>query len=766
MYNRLFEKKRLILSLPLLLAAAIFTPASFVPYAHASPGTGLVCITASTSATSCSAGAPTLGPFNAGDTFSVGVFIQGSDAMGGFDIYVAGNPAYLNPTGAALGTLIASPTSTIICINGVSVVGACTVNSANGQGVVEVSTLDSNGSNECGGISPCSGMAFTITYQVVGATPSTSLSYPTHPACSTSSVSSPPNTCVLVSTAFGDTLSENIQGANVTITLPPAVVCILPNPASTSCPVGTPDINPITAGQSFTVGVFVQGSAPLGGFNIYVTVDRQYLNPTDAQLGSLIPSPTNTIRCINGISLEGQCDPPPPNGLGVVQVSTFDSSGTNVCSAAPCSGLAFTITYQKVGTTPTTGIDYPVAPLACATSSVSSPPNVCVQISTAQGDTLPENIQPAVVTEAAFVDNVTISKSCTPNPIEVYSTTTCTVTITDTIRNVPPVGKVIWTTDAQGVNQPQNYCTLQAVGPSQPASSQCSVVYLPIGVGTGIHNIGVIYNGDTVHSGGIDPFPLNVAKATVIISSQVIWDETGQAPPALGVRAGSNVHDTVVLTGGAPPQGVSGQVTYSVYSNGACTGTSVFTSTVNVRSANDVPTSASFTTPFKGLTAPVTYSFIAAYSGDGNNFAASSSCEQFIIAPYPSISSAHWTHHLSLVKHPNGQSWSIGVKNPLTSGVQVVIRIQGHSNINPSMTIDVICATTCADISQGFDNAAAAAGPITVAAGATVSFSFNQPISNAFANQKISFTATVYWTTGPGYLKGSGQQNGSFAVVP
>jgi len=82
------------------------------------------------------------------------------------------------------------------------------------------------------------------------------------------------------------------------------------------------------------------------------------------------------------------------------------------------------------------------------------------------------------------------------------------------------------------------------------------------------------------------------------------------------------------------------------------------------------------------------------------------------------------------------------------------------------MTIDVICATTCADISQGFDNAAAAAGPITVAAGATVSFSFNQPISNAFANQKISFTATVYWTTGSGYLKGSGQQNGSFAVVP
>src|SRR5437667_11784060 len=58
-------------------------------------------------------------------------------------------------------------------------------------------------------------MAFTITYTAVAASPSTPLSYPTSSACSTSSVSSPPNTCVLVDDAFGTTLLENIQGANV-----------------------------------------------------------------------------------------------------------------------------------------------------------------------------------------------------------------------------------------------------------------------------------------------------------------------------------------------------------------------------------------------------------------------------------------------------------------------------------------------------------------------------------------------------------------------
>src|SRR5438552_7262249 len=215
MYGRLLKNKRLILTLPLFLAASLFLPSQIVPFAHASPGTGLVCITTSTSATSCPTSAPSLGPFTAGQTFTVGVFVQGSDAMGGWDIYVASNPAFVNPTGAALGNLVASPSLTSICINGAATVGSCTINTANGPGVVEATTIESSGGNECGGVSPCSGMAFTITYQVVGTGPDTLLSYPTAAGCSASSVSSPPNTCVEVADAAGTVLSENIQGATV-----------------------------------------------------------------------------------------------------------------------------------------------------------------------------------------------------------------------------------------------------------------------------------------------------------------------------------------------------------------------------------------------------------------------------------------------------------------------------------------------------------------------------------------------------------------------
>jgi len=137
--------------------------------------------------------------------------------MGGFDIFVNASNAFLNPVTAALGTLIASPSLTSICVNGSSAppagTGSCTVNSANGPGVVEVTTIESSGGNECGGISPCSGMAFTITYHAVASTPSTRIFYPENPSCGAATSVAGTNECVAVDDAFGGVLSETIQGA-------------------------------------------------------------------------------------------------------------------------------------------------------------------------------------------------------------------------------------------------------------------------------------------------------------------------------------------------------------------------------------------------------------------------------------------------------------------------------------------------------------------------------------------------------------------------
>src|SRR3989449_2773740 len=423
MYN-LLKNKRLILSLPLFLAASLLLPVYIVPLGHASPGTGLACITTSTSATSCPTSAPTIGPLTAGTVFTVGVFIQGSDAMGGFDIYVRSDPAFVNPTSAALGNLIANPSLTSICVNGVAQVGSCTVNTANGPGVVEVTTIESSGSNECGGISPCSGMAFTITYTAVAATPSTSLSYPTSSGCSTSSVASPPNTCVLVSDNLGTTLPENIQGATVTIVQAQftGLVCITASATATSCPASPPSLGPFTVGQTFTVGVFVQGSNAMGGFDIFVSVNAAYLLPTNAALGNLIANPSVTTRCVNEESFEGACTVNEANGPGVVEVSTIESTGLNECgNVGPCSGMAFTITYRVVGNTPSTSFSFPSAP-ACFNTSVSSPADVCVLVDSEPDDvTCPENLQGAMVTQTLASTRVSkffTDSSLNPLPLD------------------------------------------------------------------------------------------------------------------------------------------------------------------------------------------------------------------------------------------------------------------------------------------------------------------------------------------------------------
>jgi len=446
MYNRLVKNKRLILSLPLLLAASLFVPSHVVPPTHAQ-FTGLVCITASTTATSCPASPPSLGPFTVGQTFTVGVFIQGSDAMGAFDIYVASNPAFVTPVSAALGSLIVSPSLTSICVNGSTVIGSCTT----GPGVVEVSTIESSGSNECGGLSPCSGMAFTITYHVVGATPTTSLSYPTAASCSTNSVSSPPNTCVVIADNLGTTLPENIQGATVTISAPlGGMVCITSLPTATSCPIGAPDIQtdsagvPLKVGSTFTVGVFVQNSAPMGGFDIYVSANLSYLKPISAALGNLIAHPSSTSICINGFSMLGG-DPPTcggdgtadpggngpgdVNGPGVAYVETLDGTGLNECgNISPCSGMAFTITYTVVGTAPSTNLFFPISPpgvpmgaSACMVSSVSSPANVCCLVADAQGTTIALDCQGATITQNINVVQTTkffTDTSLNPLPLD------------------------------------------------------------------------------------------------------------------------------------------------------------------------------------------------------------------------------------------------------------------------------------------------------------------------------------------------------------
>jgi len=157
--------------------------------------------------------------------FTVGIFIQGSDPMHSFDIYVKADSAILNPIKAVLGPLIKSPSSTLICIDGISVTGSCTLGTVNGAGVVEVSTVESGPANECA-TAPCSGMALNITYVVKAATGSTPINYPSVSTCSPSSV---PGTtiCVLLRDNGGTPVGENVQVASYGASTPSLISVVV-----------------------------------------------------------------------------------------------------------------------------------------------------------------------------------------------------------------------------------------------------------------------------------------------------------------------------------------------------------------------------------------------------------------------------------------------------------------------------------------------------------------------------------------------------------
>ena len=492
----------------------------------------------------------------------------------------------------------------------------------------------------------------------------------------------------------------------------------------------------------------------MGGWDVYVKSDPAFLNPISAALGTLVANPSLTSICINGTPTAGSCTVGTANGAGVVEATTIESSGGNECGGiSPCSGMALTITYRVVSATPSTSLSYPTSP-GCSASSVSFPPNVCVLIADAFGTPLSENVQGASVTQTVITDPTITVVSCN-SPVAVGAGTWCTANVTDTATTgaTLPTGQVSFSSDGPGSFSTTNTCDLFARSSNE---STCPVFFTPTAIGSGTENIGATYLGDSTHAGSTAPsFALSVAKsspglATVLISASV--------PP---LPLGFPVSDQAVLSGGFPSTGVTGSVTYTLFPNGLCTaGTGTVVSTYTVGPANDVPPSASV------MPAAGSYGFNAAYSGDASNNAVTSACEPFAVVPAPSFTAGklHWTHHLSLSKNSNAQSWTAIVTNPLSSTANVVVRIVGQSPTNPAHTFDVTCGVTCVNTAGGV-NFTPGLTPVSVAAGASsFSFTFNQPISGSFANEKFTFTATLYWTTGTLYTPSS-SKSGAFAVV-
>ncbi|GAB3059501.1 hypothetical protein GCM10027053_21730 [Intrasporangium mesophilum] len=175
------------------------------------------------------------------------------------------------------------------------------------------------------------------------------------------------------------------------------------------------------------------------------------------------------------------------------------------------------------------------------------------------------------------------------------------------------------TTDASGTITfklyPTDACTAgsEIFTDSRPVSGNGDygpVTYTPANTGT--YYWIASYGGDaknepaTGHCGD-----LNEVSTVIQAGPAIVTHASGP------VTVGAAISDSATLSGGVGP---TGTITFRLYSDDQCTN-QVFTNTVSVNGNGTYPTSASYTT-----TAAGTYYWVASYSGDGNNAAASGSC--------------------------------------------------------------------------------------------------------------------------------------------
>jgi len=105
-----------------------------------------------------------------------------------------------------------------------------------------------------------------------------------------------------------------------------------------------------------------------------------------------------------------------------------------------------------------------------------------------------------------------------------------------------------------------------------------------------------------------------------------------------------------------------------------------------------------------------------------------------------------WTHHLSLAKNSNMQTWSAKITNPGAETAYAIVTIQG---------------------TNGVLSFSANSAMITLVGGAALVIPITQTFDTTSVGTKYHFTATIMWGTSPTTITslGANTKSGAFAVV-
>ncbi len=196
---------------------------------------------------------------------------------------------------------------------------------------------------------------------------------------------------LLLSSALN--LSQVVFPAHGAIT---GLVCIA-DPTGSKCPETPPILTPAAPSDTqITIGVFVNSSAALNGFEIILVADHMIIKPWKVDLTNSIlgASPSITAQCIGGVARPGfAC-------LSLDGPDTLHFGAVGTISFPPTTGLLFSATYNITGTTKNTPIDFKTG--CGSTTNPTSDTPVCVTITSGTPQPDPETTQSAGFSNQPF----------------------------------------------------------------------------------------------------------------------------------------------------------------------------------------------------------------------------------------------------------------------------------------------------------------------------------------------------------------------------
>ncbi|HEV2120421.1 MAG TPA: hypothetical protein VGS11_10010 [Candidatus Bathyarchaeia archaeon] len=187
--------------------------------------------------------------------------------------------------------------------------------------------------------------------------------------------------------------------------------------------------------------------------------------------------------------------------------------------------------------------------------------------------------------------------------------------------------------------------------------------------------------------------PLTIQKASPTLSTTV------SAPSG---TVGSAFHDSSTMTGS---YNAGGTVSYSIFSNNACSGNATPVGNPVIVAGGTAPDSVSVTPSPAGP-----YSFQASYSGDANNNAVSSGCEPFSVTKAsPTISTALATNPIAVGGSTSDSATVTGGFSP--SGTVTYSYFQGSVCAGPGTTVGLPVTMTSGLVPSSPSQTFSSAGP-------------------------------------------------------